>query len=30
MRYLGVLLYDADRVHEELQLKMKKIYMKSN
>ena len=24
MRYLGVLLYDADRVHEGLQMKMKK------
>lgn len=30
MRYLGVLLYDADRVHEAASAEMKKIYMKSN
>ena len=30
MRYLGVLLYDADRVHEATSAENEKIYMKSN
>ena len=29
MRYLGVLLYDADRVHEAASAENEKIYMKA-